>query len=101
MFLLILGVRCLSRATASLALAVAGCIRFGAEPWSKISAGIFIIGENQYRIGDVVPDQSNISGRVESLSLRMTSLRDLEGKVHYIPNGTILVVTNMTMEYAI
>lgn len=74
---------------------------FGAQTMVKdFLAGIFIIGENQYRIGDVISVNKDVSGTVESLSLRMTSLRDLDGRVHYIPNGSIQIATNMTMEYA-
>jgi small-conductance mechanosensitive channel len=101
-FLLILGVFGVSVGPLLAGAGVAGvALGFGAQTMVKdFLAGIFIIGENQYRIGDVIRINQTISGRVESLSLRMTSLRDLEGKVHYIPNGTIEVATNMTMEYA-
>jgi moderate conductance mechanosensitive channel len=39
---------------------------------------------------------NNLSGQVEGITLRMTALRDLEGNVHFIPNGEIKAVTNMT-----
>jgi small conductance mechanosensitive channel len=48
----------------------------------------FIILENQYRIGDVVKFD-NAGGTVEEISLRKTTLRDLDGTVHHIPHGEI------------
>jgi small conductance mechanosensitive channel len=55
--------------------------------------------ENQYNVGDVIK-AAGVSGLVEKVTLRATTLRDLEGKVHIIPNGVIDVVTNMTKEYS-
>lgn len=74
---------------------------FGAQTMVKdFLAGIFIIAENQYRVGDVLQVNQSVAGVVEQISLRATVLRDLEGKVHYIPNGVIEIATNMTLEYA-
>lgn len=74
---------------------------FGAQTMVKdFLAGIFIIAENQYRVGDVLQVNQTVAGVVEKISLRATVLRDLEGKVHYIPNGVIEIATNMTLEYA-
>lgn len=74
---------------------------FGAQSIVKDAlSGLFIIFENQYRIGDVVMINNEFSGVVESITLRATSLRDLDGMVHHIPNGFINTATNMTMEYA-
>jgi small conductance mechanosensitive channel len=58
-------------------------------------AGIFIVLENQYSQGDVVRI-AGVSGVVEDFSLRRTSLRDLDGAVHSVPNGQITVATNLT-----
>ncbi len=61
--------------------------------------GFFILLWDQIRVGDVV----NVAGRgglVEKINLKMTILRDLAGSVHFIPNGTIDVVTNMTKDYS-
>jgi len=55
--------------------------------------------ENQYRVGDIVK-LKGIGGRVTKLTTRITVLRDLDGNVHYIPNGSIDMATNLTMEYA-
>jgi len=62
-------------------------------------SGLFIILENQYRIGDVV-SFSDISGTVEDISLRMTTIRDLDGTVHHIPHGEIKLVSNLTKSFA-
>lgn len=57
--------------------------------------GFVILLENQYKINDILKI-GDTSGQVERISLRMTVLRDLEGRVHFIPNGKIDSVTNMT-----
>ncbi len=64
-----------------------------------IISGLFIILENQYRIGDVVNINST-GGMVEDISIRMTTLRDLDGTVHHIPHGEIKQVSNLTKRYA-
>jgi small conductance mechanosensitive channel len=85
-------------------LATAGigavALGFGAQSLVKdVISGFFIILENQYRIGDAV-DVAGVSGLVESVSLRKTVLRDLEGRVHTIPNGEIKVATNLSKEWS-
>jgi small conductance mechanosensitive channel len=62
-------------------------------------AGVFIILENQYSAGDVVRI-SGVDGVVEDFSLRRTTLRDLDGTVHTVPNGSIVVASNMTRGWA-
>jgi small-conductance mechanosensitive channel len=62
-------------------------------------SGLFIILENQYRIGDVVNIDST-GGLVEDISLRMTTLRDLNGTVHHIPHGEIKKVSNLSKNFA-
>lgn len=75
-------------------------IGFGAQSLVKdFLSGIFIVIENEYRVGDVVRI-ADTSGLVEKITLRTTTLRDLEGRVHIIPNGEIKVVTNMTKEWS-
>lgn len=64
-----------------------------------IISGFFIILENQYRIGDIV-NFDGTSGLVEDISLRMTTLRDLDGTVHHIPHGEIKKVANRTKDFA-
>ena len=61
--------------------------------------GFFMILENQYRIGDVVIfDQTE--GTVEDISLRMTTLRDMNGTVHHVPHGDIRRVSNLSKNFA-
>jgi len=75
-------------------------IGFGAQSLVKdIIAGVFIIMENQYRVGDVVKI-ADISGLVEQINLRRTMLRDLDGIVHTVPNGEIRVASNFTKEWS-
>ena len=64
-----------------------------------IISGLFIILENQYRIGDIVKFE-NLGGVVEKISLRMTTLRDLDGTVHHIPHGEIKEVSNYAKDFA-
>lgn len=74
---------------------------FGAQSLVKdMINGMFILLENQYRVGDVVEFNKEVSGTVEKFTLRSTTLRDLDGMVHTVPNGEILLATNMTMDYA-
>ncbi len=71
-------------------------VGFGAQFLVRdLIAGIFILAENQYRTGDVVTI-AGMSGLVESINLRRTVLRDLDGQVHVIPNGEITVASNKT-----
>jgi small conductance mechanosensitive channel len=65
-----------------------------------IITGLFIIMENQYRIGDLVTLE-NVSGIVEEISLRKTTLRDVDGTVHHVPHGEIKTVSNLTKDYSI
>lgn len=80
---------------------VAGlAVGFGAQSLVKdFVSGLFIVMENHYRVGDVV-ELAGVSGVVESITMRATVLRDLDGNVHNIPNGAIKVATNKTMEFS-
>jgi small conductance mechanosensitive channel len=80
---------------------VAGvAIGFGAQSLVKnFLAGFFLLLDDQVRQGDVV-QVAGIGGLVEEVTLRYVRLRDLDGHVHYVPNGEITVVTNRTREYA-
>ena len=74
---------------------------FGAQSMVRdFLAGLFIIIENQYRVGDVIALDNNIIGVVEEITLRKTVLRDLDGKVHHIPNGSFAQVSNLTSDYS-
>ena len=61
--------------------------------------GLFILIEGQYRINDVVKI-GEYGGLVEDINLRITTLRDLEGRVIIVPNGEIKTVVNYTKEFA-
>lgn len=62
-------------------------------------AGFFVLLYDQIRVGDVV-EIAGKSGLVEKVDLRMTTLRDMSGNVHYVRHGKIDVVTNMTKDYS-
>ncbi len=71
-------------------------ISFGAQNLvSDFFYGFMILFENQYKLNDVVRINDH-SGQVERITLRMTALRDIEGNLHFIPNGQITSVINMT-----
>jgi len=75
-------------------------IGFGAQYLIRdLIAGIFIILENQYRVGDVV-NVAGIGGLVEQITLRKTVLRDLDGIVHHVPNGEIKTASNYTRHFS-
>ncbi len=57
--------------------------------------GFMIILENQYTVNDVVKI-GDASGQVERITLRVTVLRGLDGTVHFVPNGEITRVSNLT-----
>ncbi len=85
-------------------LAAAGvlgiAIGFGAQSLVKdYFTGLFLLLENQVRQGDVV-EVAGKGGLVEEMTLRYIRLRDYEGSVHYIPNGTIDTVTNRSRSFA-
>lgn len=61
--------------------------------------GFFLLLEDQIRVGDVVQIAGK-GGLVERINLKMTVVRDLAGNVHYVPNGNIDTVTNMTKDYS-
>lgn len=83
------------------AAGVAGiAIGFGAQSLVKdYFTGFFLLLENQIRIGDVI-EVAGKTGAVEELTLRYLRLRDYFGNVHFIPNGQISVVTNMSVGFA-
>jgi small-conductance mechanosensitive channel len=64
-----------------------------------VITGLFIILENQYRIGDVVSIDGT-GGLVQDISLRKTTLRDLDGTVHHMPHGSITNVANLSKDWA-
>ena len=71
-------------------------VGFGAQSLVKdFVTGFFLLLENQIRQGDVV-QLGDHSGSVEEITLRFVRLRDYDGHVHYVPNGQITTVVNMT-----
>ena len=71
-------------------------VGFGAQSLVKdLIAGFIILLENQYNVGDVVRI-ADIAGGVEGFSIRRTLLRDLDGTLHFVPNGEIRVTSNLT-----
>ena len=75
-------------------------IGFGAQSLVKdYFTGFFILLEDQIRAGDVV-NIAGIGGLVEDMTLRHVRLRDYDGNVHFVPNGMITSVTNMSRDFA-
>lgn len=73
---------------------------FGAQTLVKdFLAGISMMLEDQYGVGDVV-DLGEAAGTVESVGLRVTRLRDVDGTVWYVRNGEILRVGNSSQNWA-
>lgn len=80
---------------------VAGlAIGFGLQSLMKdYFAGIVLLVEDQIRKGDVI-EAAGKAGLVEEMTLRYVRVRDYDGNVHFIPNGVITTVTNLSREYA-
>jgi moderate conductance mechanosensitive channel len=73
---------------------------FGAQSIVRdFLSGIFMILEDQYGVGDVI-DFEKATGTVESVGLRTTQLRDVNGTVWYVRNGEVVRVGNKTQGYA-
>jgi len=73
---------------------------FGAQSLIKdFTSGIFIIIDNQYRVGDFITINDEVSGTVEAVTIRTTILRDLDGSRHHITNGSITLATNQTVDF--
>lgn len=75
-------------------------VGFGAQNLVRdIISGLFIILENQIRVGDVAIINGT-GGLVEKIKFRTIVLRDLSGVVHVFPNGTITTLSNLTNEWS-
>jgi small conductance mechanosensitive channel len=73
---------------------------FGAQSLVKdCLTGVFILAEHQIAVGDTV-QVAGVTGAVERVTVRSITLRDMEGRVHYVPNGEIRVVTNLSQGVA-
>ncbi len=76
-------------------------IGLGAQSLFKdVLNGIFILLENQYNVGDNVRI-AGLAGTVIDLTLRVTTLRDNDGAVHYIPNSQVATVSNTSRDFAV
>jgi moderate conductance mechanosensitive channel len=76
-------------------------IALGAQSLFKdMLNGIFILIENQFNVGDTVT-LASLTGTVEDLSLRLTTLRDANGSLYFIPNSQIATVSNLSRDYAV
>lgn len=75
---------------------------FGAQSLVKdVIAGFFLLMENQFAVGDIISvDEGKHQGTVERMTLRVTQIRDTEGRAHYIPNGSIIKVVVLSKEFA-
>ena len=75
-------------------------VGFGAQSLVRdVLGGLFILFENQYAAGDVVTI-AGLTGTVQSVNLRRTVLRDIDGIVHTVPNGEVGVSSNLTRSFA-
>ncbi len=104
--ILVTGMVVLSELGISIApiLATAGvlgiAVGFGAQSLIKdYFNGFFMLLENQVRQGDVV-EAGGKGGYVEEVTLRYIKMRNYDGHVHFIPNGTVTTVTNMSRDYS-
>jgi small conductance mechanosensitive channel len=99
--MLVLGELGISVAPILATAGVAGiAIGFGAQSLIKdYFNGFFLLLDDQLRQGDVV-QLAGLSGQVEEVTLRHVRLRNFEGHVHFVPNGEIKVVTNLTRGFA-
>ena len=104
-FLMVLGQLDLSIAPLLASAGVAGlALGFGAQSLVRDTlAGFFILLENQFGVGDVVETQTTggpVTGKVESLTLRITTLRAFDGTLHIVPNGNMQVISNKSRGWA-
>lgn len=75
-------------------------IGFGAQTIVKdVINGFFILIENQFQVGDTVRI-AGVSGNVEEVTMRRTSLRDSDGTLHIVPNSAFQLVSNLTRDWS-
>ena len=76
-------------------------VGFGAQSLVKdYFTGFFLLLENQISTGDIVQLSSDHAGFVEEVTLRYVRLRDYDGRVHFVPNGQIGSVINLTRGFS-
>jgi moderate conductance mechanosensitive channel len=100
-FLMILGVLNLDIGPAIAGLGIVGlALSLGAQHLVRdYVAGAFVLIENQYSKGDLV-SIAGVTGTVEDVSLRRTTLRDDDGTLHYVPHGLIQTASNLSRTWA-
>ncbi|GLH74990.1 mechanosensitive ion channel protein MscS [Geothrix limicola] len=81
---------------------VAGvALGFGAQSLVKdVISGFFLLMENQFGVGDIINLDDKNAGVVERMTLRITQLRDSEGRAHFVPNGSINRVVVLSKDFA-
>ncbi|WP_216896859.1 mechanosensitive ion channel family protein [Nocardia alni] len=88
------------------AAVLGAALGFGAQRIVQdLLAGFFLITERQYGFGDVVSiavtgQAVPADGTVEDVTLRITTLRNVDGEVIHVPNGQIVKVTNLSKDWA-
>lgn len=76
-------------------------VGFGSQSLVKdVINGLFIIAENQFRIGDVI-EVAGKSGVVEGMTLHVTKIREMNGTINYVPNGEIKVSSNSSKDFSV
>ena len=69
---------------------------FGAQNLVRdVLAGVFILFEDQFDVGDLI-SAGGIQGYVTNIALRSTRLKDFDGSLHFVPNGELSIVTNLS-----
>jgi small-conductance mechanosensitive channel len=81
---------------------VAGvALGFGAQSLVKdVISGFFLLLENQFGVGDIINVDDKHIGTVERMTLRVTQVRDSEGRAHFVPNGSIVRVVVLSKDFA-
>lgn len=81
---------------------VAGvALGFGAQSLVKdVISGFFLLMENQFGVGDIISVDEKHTGTVERMTLRITQVRDAEGRAHFVPNGSIVRVVVLSKDFA-
>src|ERR687892_44860 len=75
-------------------------VGFGAQTMVKdLLNGLFLLAEGQYTIGDTI-EVNGVTGTVERVTLRTTTLRNYNGDVHIVPSGDVRLVTNKSKGWA-
>jgi moderate conductance mechanosensitive channel len=100
-FLIVLGELGITLGPLLAGAGIAGiALGFGAQNMVRdVLAGLFVVFEDQYGVGDII-DAGRCTGVVEEVTLRITKIRDVQGTLWFVPNGTIEGVGNLTQLWA-